>query len=80
MVPTLVSEATFKEDPSLGPIKPPVRESLVAIEFVDEIVGGGVVRSRRAALSQRLNSSTDCFEPRVDRRVDRVDRVDRVCE
>ena len=43
MVPTIVSEATFKEDPSLGPILPPVRESLVAIEFVDELVGGGDV-------------------------------------
>ena len=43
MVPTIVSEATFKEDPSLGPIKPPVRESLVAIEFVDELVNGGDV-------------------------------------
>ena len=43
MVPTLVSEATFKEDPRLGPMTPPVRESLVAIEFVDEVVGGGDV-------------------------------------
>lgn len=41
MVPTLVSEATYKEDPSLGPMKPPVRESLAAIEFVDELVSGG---------------------------------------
>ena len=60
MVPTLVSEATFKEDPSLGPMKPPVRESLVAIEFVDEIVGGGVCPST-FTLSQRLNSPPDCF-------------------
>lgn len=36
-----MSDATFKEDPTLGPITPPVRESLVAIEFVDELVGGG---------------------------------------
>ena len=41
MVPTLVSEATFLEDDSLGSRKPPVRESLVAIEFVDELVRGG---------------------------------------
>mmetsp|Transcript_7480 Transcript_7480/g.18564 ORF Transcript_7480/g.18564 Transcript_7480/m.18564 type:complete len:294 (-) Transcript_7480:89-970(-) len=41
MVPTLVSEASFKEDPSLGPMTPAVRESLVAIEFVDELVRGG---------------------------------------
>ena len=38
MVPTLVSEATFKADPNLGPMKPPVSESLIAIEFVDELV------------------------------------------
>ena len=41
MVPTLVSEATFLEDTSKGPLKPPVRESLVSIEFVDELVNGG---------------------------------------
>jgi glutathione S-transferase len=41
MVPTLVSEATFKADPNLGPMKPPVSESLIAIEFVDELVSGG---------------------------------------
>ena len=41
MVPTLVSEATYLEDDSRGPRKPPVRESLVAIEFVDELVNGG---------------------------------------
>ena len=41
MVPTLVSEATFLEDTSKGPQKPPVRESLVSIEFVDELVNGG---------------------------------------
>ena len=41
MVPTLVSEATFTEDASKGPVKPPVRESLIAIEFVDELVAGG---------------------------------------
>jgi glutathione S-transferase len=41
MVPTLVSEATFLEDTSEGPMKPPVRESLVSIEFVDELVTGG---------------------------------------
>ena len=31
-------QATFTEDASKGPVKPPVRESLIAIEFVDELV------------------------------------------
>ena len=55
MVPTLVSEATFTGDASKGPAKPPVRESLVAIEFVDELVGGGDVPIMPSCPYERAN-------------------------
>ena len=67
MVPTLVSEATFLEDDSPGSRKPPVRESLVAIEFVDELRArrrrahhaGVPVRARQGARRRRRREQTN---------------------
>lgn len=65
MVPTLVSEATFSGDTTLGPMQPPVTESLVCIEFVDELANGGTSaimpkcpyeRARHRVAADRVNT------------------------